>query len=337
MSLALIVAICSFSGCNIVIALASASSRATEPKCLQTSTRSGSRNSVFKHDPDNAERGAAQRIRIFRAGRLFVDRPEANKRVDLVGERDGNRHRIGRHQIVRPFRLVVVLAGVRDRFILALRLARSSDPSGPCSSGNSPTTSVSKSALHSCAARSAFFRIGPHQGASSLRQSHDARDTLSLRAEFFVENDLLEFRQPVFQPRLQIRLVEELGVGQPRADDALIAGDDRLAAVARFLVCDENEFVDELCASADRAARNISGCCGWWRGSPHRGSTGKPGRTCPSSSPAIRPGPRLRQADPHLPPAHNLARKRDSSRRRRMMSARRAGSSTTLAASSLAT
>ena len=59
-------------------------------------------------------------------------------------------------------------------------------------------------------------------------------DPLGLRAELLVEHDLLELRQPVFQPRLQIGLVEELGVGEPRADDALVAGDDRLAAVARL-------------------------------------------------------------------------------------------------------
>ena len=61
-----------------------------------------------------------------------------------------------------------------------------------------------------------------------------------------MEDDLLEFRQPLFQPRLQVGLVEELRVGQPRADHPLVAGDDRLAAVRRFLVGDQDELVDEL-------------------------------------------------------------------------------------------
>ena len=74
--------------------------------------------------------------------------------------------------------------------------------------------------------------IGADDRREMPGQRVDARDALGLRAELFVEHDLLEFRQPVFQPRLQIGLVEELRVRQPRADDALVAGDDRLAAVA---------------------------------------------------------------------------------------------------------
>ena len=61
-----------------------------------------------------------------------------------------------------------------------------------------------------------------------------------------MEHDVLEFRQPVFQPGLQVGVVEELGVGQPRADDALVAGDDRLAAVARLHIGDQDELVGEL-------------------------------------------------------------------------------------------
>ena len=55
-----------------------------------------------------------------------------------------------------------------------------------------------------------------------------------------------EFRQPVFQPRLQVGVVEELGVGKPRADDALVAGDDRTSAVGRLLVRHQYELVDQL-------------------------------------------------------------------------------------------
>ena len=63
---------------------------------------------------------------------------------------------------------------------------------------------------------------------------------------FSWKHDVLEFRQPVFQPRFQIGLVEEFRVREPRADDALVAGDDRRAAVLGLDVGDENELVDEL-------------------------------------------------------------------------------------------
>ena len=61
-----------------------------------------------------------------------------------------------------------------------------------------------------------------------------------------MKHDLLEFRQPVFQPGLQVGLVEKLRVGKPRADHALVAGDDRLAAVAGLDVGGEDELVGEL-------------------------------------------------------------------------------------------
>ncbi len=57
---------------------------------------------------------------------------------------------------------------------------------------------------------------------------------------------MLEFGQAVFEPRLKVGVVEELGVGEPGADDALVAGDDRRAAVACLFIRNENELVDEL-------------------------------------------------------------------------------------------
>ena len=100
--------------------------------------------------------------------------------------------------------------------------------------------------MHSRAARSAFATSAPTSGASSAGELLDALDALGLRAELLVEHDVLELRQPVFEPRLQVRLVEELRIRQPRADDALVAGDDGLAAVLGLDVGDEQELVDEL-------------------------------------------------------------------------------------------
>ena len=57
---------------------------------------------------------------------------------------------------------------------------------------------------------------------------------------------MLEFRQAVFESRFQVGLIEEFGVGQPGADDALIAGDDGFAAVFCLDIGDEDEFVDQL-------------------------------------------------------------------------------------------
>jgi len=45
---------------------------------------------VLHHNADDPKRRAPQRIGVLAPGRLLVDRPEADKRVELVGERDGD-------------------------------------------------------------------------------------------------------------------------------------------------------------------------------------------------------------------------------------------------------
>ncbi len=76
---------------------------------------------VIQNNPDHPQRRPSQRVRVLAARRLFIDGPEADQRVDFVGERHRNRHRIGGDEIVRPLRLVVILDSMRDGFVFALR------------------------------------------------------------------------------------------------------------------------------------------------------------------------------------------------------------------------
>ena len=77
---------------------------------------------ILDHDADDAEGGAAQCIGVLGAGRLLVNQPEADQGVELVGERRGDRHGIGRHQIIGALGPVMVLDGVGDGLVLVLRL-----------------------------------------------------------------------------------------------------------------------------------------------------------------------------------------------------------------------
>ena len=52
---------------------------------------------VLKHDADHAQCRAPQSIRIFRACRLFINRPEACERVEFVCQSNRQRHRVRRH------------------------------------------------------------------------------------------------------------------------------------------------------------------------------------------------------------------------------------------------
>ena len=87
-----------------------------------------------------------------------------------------------------------------------------------------------------------FLNIRADQRRDLGGEPLDTCNTLRLRAELFVKHDLREFRQPVFEFGLQVRLVEELRIRQARADDALVARDDGLAAVCGFDIRDEDEF-----------------------------------------------------------------------------------------------
>ncbi len=77
--------------------------------------------------------------------------------------------------------------------------------------------------------------IGADQRRDLARQHAHALHALVLRAELLVEHDLLQLRHPVGQHDLAVLVEEELGVGEPRSDHPLVAGDDRLAAVLRLI------------------------------------------------------------------------------------------------------
>ncbi len=65
------------------------------------------RQLLLDENAQHAERMAAQRERIFLAGRLQADTPDAGKRFELVGERDGRAGRAGGQCIAGKARLVV--------------------------------------------------------------------------------------------------------------------------------------------------------------------------------------------------------------------------------------
>jgi hypothetical protein len=85
--------------------------------------------------------------------------------------------------------------------------------------------------------------IGADQRRQLGGQSGNPFNAIGLRAELLVEHDVLELRQALFELCLQIGLVEELRIREPRADHAPVAGNDRLAAVGGFGVRREDEAV----------------------------------------------------------------------------------------------
>ena len=114
----------------------------------------------------------------------------------------------------------------------------------PCSSGNSPTMPVTRSALASRAARSAWSGVGALDDAfldQPARQLRDPLDLVGDGAELLVEHDPLELLRLLLERHLQVLLPEEARVGQPRGEHAPVALDDRLAAVVGVDVGDADE------------------------------------------------------------------------------------------------
>ena len=91
---------------------------------------------------------------------------------------------------------------------------------------------------------------------------HQPLDALELRSELGVEDRLLELGQAVLERQLEVGLVEELRIAQAGADDALIAGDDRGAAIGRDVVGGQQEFVGELALAVAQAEAFLVGADG---------------------------------------------------------------------------
>ena len=78
--------------------------------------------------------------------------------------------------------------------------------------------------------------------------------------ELVVIDDVGESGNAALQRVLAVLVIEELGVGQPRAHDAGIAGDDGMPPSVRFEVRHEQEAVQQA-AACSRSAKYFWFCC----------------------------------------------------------------------------
>lgn len=118
----------------------------------------------------------------------------------------------------------------------------------PCWFVNSTTALETRSALHRCAARAlARGELGADAGLvrDGEREALDALGLLQDVAELLLELDVREALAERVERDLEVLLVEELGVVETRANDTLVARDDRLGDL-RICVGDDNELAGEL-------------------------------------------------------------------------------------------
>ena len=192
-------------------------------------------HTVFQQQPDDAECGTAQRIRVLGSGGLFIDCPETGQRVELVGQRHRHGYRIGGHVIGGSKRLVMLLDCQRHGSILAslfgIAAAHLALNLGEFEHHRGLQISLGEKSR-----AFGFFRIRTNHWCQALRQRHDTLDALTLGAEFCVEGNVVEpphpFIEAVFLGRLlQIAFPEETGIRQPCRDHLAVATGHFLAAI----------------------------------------------------------------------------------------------------------
>ncbi len=196
---------------------------------------------VLQDDANDAERGAPQRERVFRARRQLADGEEADQRVDFVGERERDRDGRGGNAIVRAERRVVVRDRVGDRprlallervvpAHLALQLGKLADHPA-----DEIRLAQQRRARRERGAGVAQRRA--QRGCELLQPAHLLAD----RAELRVEHERVESGNAVLEANLAVLVPEELRVRETRAQHALVARDDRGASVGCFDVGDDEE------------------------------------------------------------------------------------------------
>ena len=162
----------------------------------------------------------------------------------------------------------------------------------PCSSGNSPTMPVDEIGLGEPAARAALCRIGA--GTCGARSFGELRRSRADLVEH-VPSLAWKTRSLSFGTRRSSVTLrswsQKNGVGQPRAQHALVAGDDRLPPSSRASCWRRRESAAPA-RRRRRGRRNISGACA--SRCEHLGRhVHERAVDRPAARPAIRPGPYL--------------------------------------------
>ena len=178
----------------------------------------------------HAERGAAQSERVLVAGRHLADAEHAGERLELVGERDRLRDAARGQRVAGEARPVVLLDRVGDRRRLAvvLRVVASHHA---LQLGELADHVGDEIGLREQRRAVGGGGVGAELRGDLPREEAEPVDAIRLRAELVVVDDAA---QPVDArgERLPAILVEEeLRVGEPRAQHALVAGDDRRGIV----------------------------------------------------------------------------------------------------------
>lgn len=195
---------------------------------------------------------------------LFVDRPESDQRVELVGKRHGNGNRVLRHHVGRALRLVMLFQSGGDGFVFALK-QRIFAPHRALKFRKLADNFGLQVSLGKHGRTLCKLRVGTHQRRNLRCQFADAFHALPLRAKLGMEGHIqcIQTRHALIERLLQIKTeffrrcgqLIEVGqvmlVGMPeierirqaRTHHLAVAIGDFRTAVARCNIGDKDELV----------------------------------------------------------------------------------------------
>ncbi len=193
----------------------------------------------------DAQRVAAQRVRVLVAAGQLADAEQPGQRLELVGQRQRQSGLAARQRIAGKARPVLVLDGLRDGLGLAV-VARVVAAHHALQFGKLADHVGQQVGLGQL--RGARGLLRQRRAAEPLAdrrgQRRHARDALAHRAEASVVDDAGQPRQARLEAAPAVLVVEELRVGQPWPHDALVAR-DHARRVGRAHVGDDQEALGE--------------------------------------------------------------------------------------------
>ncbi len=218
-------------------------------ECLEGDTgeaRQRDREALFDEDANHAQCRAPQSEGILVAGRNLADAEEAGEDLDLFGKRNGLRDAIFGKPVAGETRPIVLLDRGRDvrRLAVVLRVIA---PHEALQLGEFTDHVGDEIGLGEHRRAIGLLWIGADVRRDRRGDHAHAVHPLRLRAELVVIDDGPEPFDAVGEADLAVLVEEEAGVGQARAQHALVALDDR-RGILRLDVADDEEAMDESAA-----------------------------------------------------------------------------------------
>ena len=206
------------------------------------------RQVLLNDNTQHAQRGTAQRKRVFIAFRMLADTEDPREGIHLIGNRHGASHRVRRQLVTGKARLILLVQrdGNVFRFAVVTRIVHAHHALGI---GKLEHHVGHQVALGEQARARGVVHICANLTGNPARQRLNTIGLVAQRAELLLEQHGLQTRQVIFQAFFTVGIEEELGIRQTRAHHFFITGDN-LLRIFRLDIGDEDEIWQQFAVVA---------------------------------------------------------------------------------------